>query len=205
MLNPLYTVFSSATVPQRNHFAGLFFAVFACVSLAFNAAGQLHLGFLGLIGIILLFLMLGTVGCYWYIVSIHFLGEWFSQTQYSTSSSSTSSSSISSSSMSPSSAATHQPWLTALQGLWPLILLGPAVSAQRWWPSLGAFITFGIIFGTGLTLIVAIRRAYDIHWIQASLCLFLTMILGSLALGGLIGWPIMFLLGAKDFSIAVPM
>jgi hypothetical protein len=200
MHNPLYTVFSSATVPQRNHFAGLFFAVFACISLAFNAAGQLHLGFLGLIGIILLFLMLGTVGCYWYIVSIHFLGEWFRQTQYSISSSSISSSSISS-----TSAATHQPWLTALQGLWPLILLGPAVSAQRWWPSLGAFMTFGIIFGSGFTLIVAIRRAYDIHWIQASLCLFLTVILGSLALGGLIGWPIMFLLGAKDFSIAIPL
>jgi hypothetical protein len=195
MQNPLYTVFSSATVPQRNHCTGLFFAVFACVSLAFNAAGQLHLGFLGLIGIILLFLMLGTVGCYWYIVSIHFLGEWFRQTQYS----------ISSSSISPTSAATHQPWLTALQGLWPLILLGPAVSAQRWWPSLGAFITFGIIFGSGFTLIAAIRRAYDIHWIQASLCLFLTVILGSLALGGLIGWPIMFLLGAKDFSLAIPM
>jgi hypothetical protein len=195
MYNPLYTVFSSAIVPQRNHFAGLFFAVFACISLAFNAAGQLHLGLLGLIGIILLFLMLGTVGCYWYIVSIHFLGEWFRQTQYS----------ISSSSISPISAATHQPWLTALQGLWPLILLGPAVSAQRWWPSLGAFITFGIIFGSGFTLIVAIRRAYDIHWIQASLCLFLTLILGSLALGGLIGWPIMFLLGAKDFSIAIPL
>jgi hypothetical protein len=200
MQNPLYTVFSSATVPQRNHFAGLFFAVFACISLAFNAAGQLHLGFLGLIGIILLFLMLGTVGCYWYIVSIHFLGEWFRQTQYSISSSS-----ISSSSISPISAATHQPWLTALQGLWPLILLGPAVSAQRWWPSLGAFITFGIIFGSGFTLIVAIRRAYDIHWIQASLCLFLTVILGSLALGGLIGWPIMFLLGATDFSVAIPL
>jgi hypothetical protein len=195
MYNSLYTVFSSAIVPQRNHFAGLFFAFFACISLAFNAAGQLHLGVLGLIGIILLFLMLGTVGCYWYIVSIHFLGEWFRQTQYS----------ISSNSISPTNAAPHQPWLTALQGLWPLILLGPAVSAQRWWPSLGAFITFGIIFGSGFTLIVAIRRAYDIHWIQASLCLFLTVILGSLALGGLIGWPIMFLLGAKDFSIAIPL
>lgn len=200
MHNPLYTVFSSATVPQRNPFAGLFFTVFACISLAFNAAGQLHLGFLGLIGIILLFLMLGTVGCYWYVVSIHFLGEWFRQTQYSLSSSS-----ISRSSISPTSAATHQPWLTALQGLWPLILLGPAVSAQRWWPSLGVFMTFGIIFGSGLTLIAAIRRAYDIHWIQASLCLFITVILGSLALGGLIGWPIMFLLGAKDFSIAIPI
>jgi hypothetical protein len=187
MFNPLYTVFSGADVPQRNHSAGLFLAVFSCIVLAFNAAGQLHVGILGLIGIILLFLMLGTVGCYWYIVSIHFLGEWFGQTQPQTS---------------PLSA-TEQPWLSALQGLWPLILLGPAVSAQRWWPGLGALMTLGILLGSGFTLIVAVRRAYNIPWIQASLCLFLTVILGSLALGGLIGWPVMFLLGAKDFSLVM--
>jgi hypothetical protein len=187
MFNPLYTVPSSVDVPQRNNFAGLFWAAFSCIVLACNAAGQLHVGVLGLIGIFLLFLMLGAVGCYWYIVSIHFLGEWFAQTQQSR----------------PPLSATEQPWLTTLQGLWPLILLGPAVSAQRWWPSLGAFMTFGILFGSGFTLIVAVRRAYNINWIQASLCLFLTGILGSLALGGLIGWPVMFLLGAKDFSTAI--
>jgi hypothetical protein len=189
MFNPLYTVFSSVDTPQRNHFAGLFLAAFSCVVLACNAAGQLHLGILGLIGIILLFLMLGAVGCYWYIVSIHFLGEWFGQTQQSTS----------------PLRATEQPWLTTLQGLWPLILLGPAVSAQRWWPSFGGLMTFGILLGSGFTLIMAVRRAYNIRWIQASLCLFLTIILGSLALGGLIGWPAMFLLGAKNFSIAIPV
>jgi hypothetical protein len=189
MFNPLYTVFSSVEVPQRNHSAGLLLAAFSCIVLAFNAAGQLHVGILGLIGIILLFLTLGAVGCYWYIVSIHFLGEWFGQTQQSTS----------------PLRATEQPWLTTLQGLWPLILLGPAVSAQRWWPDLGGLMTFGILLGSGFTLIVAVRRAYNIRWIQASLCLFLTVILGSLALGGLIGWPAMFLLGAKNFSIAMPI
>jgi hypothetical protein len=187
MFNPLYAVFSRVDTSQRNNFAGLFLAVLSCIVLAFNAAGQLHVGILGLIGIILLFLMLGAVGCYWYIVSIHFLGEWFGQTRQSTSPLSTS----------------EQPWLTTLQGLWPFILLGPAVSAQRWWPGLGALMTLGILFGTGFTLIVAVRRAYNIHWIQASLCLFLTVILGSLALGGLIGWPVMFLLGTKDFSTAI--
>jgi hypothetical protein len=190
MYNPFYAAFSSAAMTQRNHSTGLVLAAFSCIVLAFNAAGQLHLGILGLIGIILLFLMLGTVGCYWYIVSIHFLGGWFRQTQRPI--------------RSPLRA-TDQPWLTALQGFWPLILLGPAVSAQRWWPNLGALMTFGIILGSGLTLIVTIRRAYDINWVQASLCLFLTVILGSLALGGLIGWPVMFLLGAKDFSIVMPI
>jgi hypothetical protein len=189
MFNPLYTVFSRVDATQRNPSAGLCLAVFSCVVLAFNAAGQLHVGILGLIGIIVLFLLLGTVGCYWYIVSIHFLGERFSQTQDLISSART----------------TDQPWLTVLQGLWPLILLGPAVSAQQWWSSLGILMTFGIIAGSGFTLIAAVRRAYNIHWIQASLCLFLTVIFGSLALGGLIGWPVMFLLGAKDFSIAMPI
>jgi hypothetical protein len=189
MFNPLYSVFSRVDVTQRNSSAGLCLAVFSCIVLAFNAAGQLHVGILGLVGIITLFLLLGTVGCYWYIVSIHFLGERFSQTQDFLSSPRT----------------TDQPWLTALQGVWPLILLGPAVSAQRWWPSFGILMTFGIIAGSGFTLIAAVRRAYNIHWLQASLCLFLTLTLGSLALGGLIGWPMMFLLGAKDFSIAMPI
>jgi hypothetical protein len=187
MFNPLHTIFFRIDASQRNPTAGLCLAALSWLVLAFNAAGQLHVGVLGLIGIILLFLMLGTVGCYWYIVSIHFLGGCFRKTQ-------------------PQRLPIEEidrPWMTALQGLWPLILLGPAISAQQWWPSLGTLMACGSILGSGFTLIVAIRRAYDIHWIQASLCLFLTVILGSLALGGLVGWPVMFLLGSKSFSVVM--
>ncbi len=172
---------------QRSVFAALWLPICACLVLAFNAAGQLHLGFRGLIGLSTLFLLLGIVGCYWYIASVDLLGKWFRKAQPL-----------------ESPNAGFFPGLTILEGLWPLILLGPALSAQRWWPSFGAFMTLCIMFGSGLTLIIAIRRAYHIHWIQAGLCLFLTVVLGSLAIVGLLGWPMMFVLGAKDFSFVIP-
>jgi hypothetical protein len=167
---------------QQSVFAAFLLPVCACLVLAFNAAGQLHLGLRGLMGLIALFLVLGTVGCYWYIASVDLLGQYFRQTQ---------------SSASPT--ARSYPELTILEGLWPLILLGPALSAQRWWPSFGALMTLCIILSSGWTLMAAIRRTYDIDWIQAGLCLFLTVVLGSLAIVGLLGWPLMFILGAKNF------
>lgn len=167
---------------QQSVFAAFLFPLCACLVLAFNAAGQLHLGLRGLIGLSALFLGLGTVGCYWYIASVDLLGQYFRQTQPS-----------------ESPKVRYYPGLTILEGLWPLILLGPAMSAQRWWPSFGALMTLCIILGSGWTLTLSIRRAYDIHWIQASLCLFLTVVLGSLAIVGLLGWPMMFILGAKNF------
>jgi hypothetical protein len=185
MFNPFYAVLPIPETSQRNYVTGLAGTIFSCIILAFNAAGQLHTGLLGLIGLLLLFLTLGTVGCYWYVASIHFLGQCFKASHPLILLDST----------------TDHPSLKALQGLWPLILLGPAVSAQRWWPSAGTLMTLGVILLSGFTLIVAIRHTYNIRWSQASLCLFLTMILGSLALGGLIGWPVMFLLGAKYLSI----
>jgi hypothetical protein len=188
MFNPFYTLFFRPEASAGNGLTGLFLVFFSCVILAFNAAGQLHIGFLGLLGLIALFLVLGTIGCYWFITSVHFLGQQFSQTSRL---------------IAQVNARSH-PWFTTLQGLWPLILLGPAVSAQRWWPILGTLMTLSIILGSGLTLVAAIRRAYDISWLQASLCLVLTLMLGSLAVIGLVGWPIMFLLGAKHFSIALP-
>lgn len=187
MFNAFYAIFFGTEASQRDSSAGLSLGLLSCVILACNAAGQLHVGFVGLLGLMVLFLSLGAVGCYWYIASVHFLGQQFRQTLPH-----------------PLSSRSH-PGLTATQGLWPLILLGPAVSAQRWWPTFGALMTLSIILGCGVTLVAAVRRAYDINWIQASLCLVLTFILGSIAIVGLLGWPIMFLLGAKHFSIALPL
>jgi hypothetical protein len=187
MFNGLGSILFRGEAHQRSVFATLLLPICACLVLAFNAAGQLHLGFRGLMGLSALFIVLGTVGCYWYIASIDLLGQWFRQTR-------------------PSELpnAGHYSGLTVLEGLWPLILLGPALSAQRWWPSLGTFMTLCTILGSGLTLIAAIRRAHNIHWIQAGLCLLFTAVLGSLAIMGLLGWPMMFILGAKDFSIVIP-
>lgn len=188
MLNGFDSILLGGEARQRSVFAALLPPICACLVLAFNAAGQLHLGFRGLIGLNALFLVLGAVGCYWYIASIDLLGQWFRQTRPS-----------------ESPNARFYPGLKILEGLWPIILLGPAISAQRWWPSFGAFMTLCTIFCTGLTLIAAIRHAHNIHWIQAGLCLFITVVLGSLAIVGLLGWPVMFILGAKNFSIVIPV
>ncbi len=190
MLNAFYSIFFRAGASQSNGLAGLSLGVLSCIILAFNAAGQLHVGFQGLMGLMALFFGLGALGCYWYIASVHLLGEWFGRTSHPAAS------------LNPR---LSRPWLTTLQGLWPFILLGPAVSAQRWWNEVGDLMTLGILLSSGITLVTAIRRAYNIHWIQASLCLLLTLMLGTLALLGLLGWPIMFLLGTKNFSIAIPV
>lgn len=182
MFNGFDSIFLRDEAPQRIVFTTFLLPVCACLVLAFNAAGQLHLGLRGLMGLSALFLVLGTVGCYWYIASVNLLGQYFRQTQPS-----------------ESPNARYYPGLTILEGLWPLILLGPALSAQQWWPSFGALMTLCIILASGWTLMAAIRRAYDIDWIQAGLCLFLTVVLGSLAIVGLLGWPMMFILGAKNF------
>ncbi|WP_404785065.1 hypothetical protein [Altericista sp. CCNU0014] len=190
MLDTFYAIFFRADATQRNGLAGLSLGMLSCVVLAFNAAGQLHVGFLGLLGLMTLFLGLGALGCYWYMASVHLLSAWLGQTSRQAS---------------PLNSRATRPWLSTLQGLWPFILLGPAVSVQRWWTGVGNLMTLGILLSSGFTLVSAIRRAYDIHWIQASLCLLLTVILGAFALMGLLGWPVMFLLGAKNFSIAIPV
>lgn len=190
MLNTLYSIFFRAGASQGNGLAGLSLGLLSGIILAFNAAGQLHVGVQGLLGLIALFLGLGALACYWYIASVHLLGEWFGRTAPQ------------GSALTPR---LNQPWLTTLQGLWPFILLGPAVAAQRWLNGIGDVMTLGILLSSGITLVTAIRRAYNIHWIQASLCLLLTILLGALALLGVLGWPIMFLLSTKNFIIAIPV
>jgi hypothetical protein len=190
MLNTFYSIFFRAGAPQGNGLAGVLLGILSCIILAFNAAGQLQVGVQGLVGLMALFLGLGALACYWYIASVHLLGEWFRRTAPPAS---------------PLTPRQNKPWLTTLQGLWPFILLGPAFSAQRWLNGVGDVMTLGILLSSGITLVTAIRRAYNIHWIQAGLCLLLTALLGILALLGLLGWPILFLLSTKNFSIAIPV
>jgi hypothetical protein len=184
MYNIFLTMNSGDDNPQQIRLSGLFIGALSCVILAFNAAGQLHTGFLGLLGLIFLFLLLGLIGCYWYTASVHLLAQWIASPQTSV-----------------VRRMPVQPGLVILQGLWPTILLGPAVSAQRWWPSLGILFTLGTLIGTGFTLILAIRRAYRLNWFQASLCFSMTVILGGLGTLGLIGWPMMLFLGVKNFGV----
>jgi hypothetical protein len=165
MHNIFLTMNSGDGNPQQKRLSGLFIGGLSWVILAFNAAGQLHTGLLGLLSLIFLFLLLGLIGCYWYTASVHLLAQWMSSTQTST-----------------VRRTPFQPWLVILQGLWPTIFLGPAVSAQRWWPSFGILFTLSTLVGTGFTLVFAIRRTYNLNWPQAILCFGMTVILGGLGL-----------------------
>ncbi len=184
MYNIFLTMNSGDDNPQQRGLHGLLIGGLSWVILAFNAAGQLHAGLLGLLGLIFLFLLLGLIGCYWYTASVHLLAQWMVSPQTSV-----------------VSRMPFQPWLVLLQGLWPTILLGPAVSVQRWWPSFGLLFTLGTLIGTGFTLVLAIRRAYRLNWPQASLCFGMTVILGSLGTLGVLGWPMMLFLGVKNFGV----
>jgi hypothetical protein len=177
MLNPFNALFNPEN-PRQDQSAALWMVSLSIVVLALNAAGQVHAGLLGLVGLTFLFMLLGWAGCYWYAASVHFLALLMGV-----------------------ESRRSQPWLTSLQGLWPFIFLGPAVSAQRGWPSFGVLFTLIILGSTVSTLLLAVRRAYSISWLQASLCVGATAFLGSLALLGLVGWPAMLVLGTKNFSM----
>jgi hypothetical protein len=177
MLNPFAAIFNPEN-SRQDQLALLWIVNLSMAILALNAAGQVRAGLLGLVGLIVMFMLLGWAGCYWYAASVHFLAQIMGvQPRRS------------------------QPWLTSLQGLWPLIFLGPAMSAQRGWPSFGLLFTLMVFGSTVSALLMSLRRAYNLSWIQASLCVGLTSFLGSLALLGLLGWPTMLLLGAKNFSM----
>lgn len=164
--------------PRQNVRRALGIVTLTIAILALNAAGQLHFGPVGLLGLFFLFMLLGWAGCYWYLASIHFL------TQLMT--------------VEPRR---QQPWFVILQGAWPLIFLGPAMSAQRVWSGLGLALTlFVLLCGIGTSLL-ALRRAYYVGWPQAFLCVGITVFLGSLALVGVIGWPSMLVLGTKNLSL----
>jgi hypothetical protein len=166
--------------PQRNQVAGIWVSGLSLIVLAFNAAGQIHTGLIGLFGIIILFLLFGIVGCYWYLASIHLLSQWLMTSAERRHISSTR-------------------VFSTLRGLWPLLLLGPTVSLQRWWPSAGLLCTLLVLLSIGPSLITAIRQAYDTSWPQAASWVGLTLLGGGLAFLGLIGWPIMLILGTSSF------
>jgi hypothetical protein len=177
MSNPFNALFYPDN-PRHDRSAALWMVNLPIIILALNAAGQVHTGLLGLVGLTFSFMLLGWAGCYWYAASVHFLAQFMGV-----------------------ESRRSQPWLTSLQGLWPLIFLGPAVSAQRGWPSLGLLFTLFVLGSTVSTLLFALKRAYNIGWAQAGLFVGATAFLGSLALLGLIGWPAMLILGIKNFSV----
>jgi hypothetical protein len=82
-----------------------------------------------------------------------------------------------------------------VQGLWPLLLAGPAITAMNWSIRFGQLFSIAISLGVYGTLVIAIRRAHHLGWLQALLCLAITLAVSFLALTGLILWPLMIFLG----------
>jgi hypothetical protein len=179
MANEIANVLFDLGSPQRNRVATIGLSGLSLVVLAFNAAGRIHAGPIGLLVIVLLFLLFGIVGCYWYLASIHLLSQW----------------------LMTSAERRHMSSVkvfSTLQGLWPLLLLGPTVSLQRLWPRAGLLCTLLVLLCVGPTLIAAICRAYDTSWPQAALSVGLTLVGIGLALLGLVGWPLMLILGTSS-------
>ena len=179
MLNPFEALnLSTAEASRHEGWTTLWIAGSVFVILALNAAGQLHLGLLGLASLIFIFMLLGWAGCYWFMASIHLLTAAMGVEQRRS-----------------------QPWMISLQGLWPLVFLGPAMSVQRVSPLLGILITLGLLGGTTATLLAALRRAYRMSWPQSALCIGASGLLSIVALLGVLGWPSMVILGMKYLGL----
>ncbi|HEY9826272.1 MAG TPA: hypothetical protein V6D19_12550 [Stenomitos sp.] len=184
MLQVFHAAVYGTSNPHLNRSASLWVSGLTCVVLALNAAGYFHLGLIGALGLIILFLGLGIGGGYWYVASVYLLSQWIPASSQRVNTEGYTTPVISR--------------LAVLQGVWPLILLGPAVSAQQWWSSLGALMTIGVVVGTVFTLAAAIRRAYCVPWVHAWVYWVITVLGSVWVLVGLVGCPIMILLSLKN-------
>ncbi len=174
MLNAFYGAIFGQNVTDQRGGAWVWFT--AVTMLALNTAVQLQVGFFGLLTVLLFFMFLGLIGCFWYLASVHLWALCFGTRN-------------------------RIPSLSPLSGLWPFILLGPALSAQQFWPTFGNLFTAGTVLMTLITLAAALQGTYQLSWVKASLALALTLALLALAGVGIWGWSFMLLLGIKNFGI----
>lgn len=173
MLDSLYTaMFRPAPEVRVSSQAAITIGLLALFILALNAAGAAQLGVAGVIGFTLLFQFAGLLGWYWLSASVNLLAQLIGGQGNG-----------------------RTTLLAIAQGLWPLLLTGPAISATQWSNTFGALFSAAITLGTFVTLVIAIRDVHHFGWLQAILCLFTTLVLSGLALLGLILWPLMLILG----------
>lgn len=172
MLNSLYaTIFRPSEVRFSAQVATAIGLLIVLV-LALNAAGTAELDAGSTIAFTLLFLFAGLLGWYWLSASVNLLAQLLGGQG--------------------DGRATMQ---AIAQGLWPLLLTGPAISAANWSDTLGELFSFAISAGVFVTLVVAIRHVHQLSWLRAILCLAITLTLSFLALSGLFLWPVMIILG----------
>jgi hypothetical protein len=172
MLNSLYTTFFKPSEIRISPQASVIIGLLVVFVLALNAAGAASAGVGGVLAFAFLFLFAGVLGWYWLAASLNLLAQLFGGQG--------------------NGRATMQ---AVAQGLWPLLLTGPAIAASNWSSILGGLFSFAISIGVCVTLIFAIRRVHQLDWIPAILCLLITFSLSFLALSGLIVWPLMIFLG----------
>ncbi len=172
MLDTLYISFFRPADLRHPTQAALLIGALVILVLALNAAGAVSLGVTGVVAFTLLFLVAGLLGWFWLSASVQLLapvlgGQGNSRTT-----------------------------LEAIaRGLWPLLLSGPAITAANWSATFGALFSLALSLGTLLSLTSAIRYAHQMGWLQAAICIGLTLSFSLLALLGLVLWPMMLVLG----------
>ncbi|WP_299487775.1 YIP1 family protein [Acaryochloris sp. IP29b_bin.137] len=176
MLDALFTTFFGPQ-PSRSHSSITVLIGFVLLSiLALNAAGKTGAGIAGVIIFFLLFLVAGLLGWLWVSAALHFIAQLFGGQG--------------------SAQASLQ---AVMQGLWPLMISGPAIAASRWPSLLGQFLGlllgFVVLIGTVITLTRALGQVHQLHWQKALLSVVLTLVSSLLAWLGLILWPLMVLFG----------
>jgi hypothetical protein len=172
MLESLYATIFRPSEVRVSAPAAIAIGLLIALILALNAAGTTNLGAAGIIGFTLLFCFAGVLGWYWLTASVHFLAQLLG-----------------------GQGSVQGTMKAVAQGLWPLLLTGPAIAAAQWSERLGELFSFGISVGVFVTLVAKVRHTHQLNWLSAILCLAITLTLSFLALSGLILWPLMIILG----------
>lgn len=176
MLDTLFTTFFGPH-PSRGQQSVTILIGFALLSiLALNAAGKAGTGIAGVIIFFLLFLVGGLLGWLWFSAALHFIAQLLG-----------------------GQGSAQESLQAVMQGLWPLMISGPAIAASRWPSILGQFLglLLGLIvvIGTVITLARSLSQVHQLRWPKALLIVVLTLVSSLLAWLGLILWPLMMLFG----------
>jgi hypothetical protein len=172
MLNSIYTLMFRPSQIRASNPGGMVIGVLAILVWALNAAGAAHLGVGGVVAFFFLFFIGGCLGWYWLSASVHLIAQLLGGHGQS-----------------------GETLQAIARGLWPVLLTGPAIAATHWSLSLGAVFALSLTAGTMITITGAIRQVHQFRWLQAYLCLLISLGMSALAITGLVLWPLMLFLG----------
>lgn len=172
MLNSFYATVFRPTEAQVYIRVAFLIGLLIVLILAFNAAGAIGLGAGGVLALIFAFLLAGFAAWYWLSASVNLMAQVMG------------------------GRGNASLTLGAIaQGLSPLILTGPAIAAATWSEPAGMIFSLAIALSVLFLLTVGVRRAHQLGWWEAIICLTVTLMMSGLALVGLIIGPMMLILG----------